>query len=179
MSTMPRPPKPKKRPPHWRKPEDVELSEEVRDLKRDIALHSDADSGANNDQTHTRDKHPGTQELDNSGTERPKDKANGFSREGLECGSIASSNISARSIRALNRAGRRNTPLDAPQAQAKPNPVKKSSSGNIASPNISARGTRTLDRAGGRFARLDVAQGPTTPGKTKKAARLHFGILSF
>jgi hypothetical protein len=176
MSTMPRPPKPKKRPPHWRKPEDVELSEEVRDLKRDIALHSEADSGAKNDQTHAPDKHPGTQEHNKAGTERPKDNVNDFGWESLECG-IVSPNISARGIRALNRAGRCIAPLDAPQAQAKPNPAKKPS-GMTSLHQISFHGTRTLNRAGGRFAWPDVAQALTTQGKIKKAARLHFGILS-
>ena len=105
-------PKQKKRPPHWRKPEDLELSEEIRDLKRDIALSSEADSGAKNDQTQAPDEHPGTPEYDKDGTDKPKDKVNDSGQE----------NISARGIRALHRAGRiaRLDAAHAPTIQAKP-----------------------------------------------------------
>jgi hypothetical protein len=149
----------KKRPPHWRKPEDVELGEEIRDLRRDVALHSEAESGAKSDQTQAPDKHPGTQERDKVETERPKDKVNDFGQESIEC-DIASPNISARGIRALNRAGRiaRLDAAQAPTTQANP---KKSNSGqdilerDVASPNITGRGTGALNRPGGRIARLD------------------------
>jgi hypothetical protein len=56
-------------------PEDVEFSEEIRDLKRNIALHSEADSGAKNDQTQAPDKHPGTEEHDEAGMEKPNIKS--------------------------------------------------------------------------------------------------------
>jgi hypothetical protein len=153
----------KKEATHWRKPEDVELGEEIRDLRRDVALHSEAESGAKGDQTQAPDKHPGTQERDKVETERPKDKVNDFGQESIEC-DIASPNISARGIRALNRAGRfaRLDAAQAPTTQANP---KKSNSGqdilerNVASPNITGRGTGALNRPGGRIAaRLDPTQ---------------------
>src|ERR1700677_1509337 len=70
-SYKPKPPKPKKRPTPWRKPENVELSEEIRDLERDIALHSEAPSGANDGQTQAHDAHPRAQECDKAGPEKP------------------------------------------------------------------------------------------------------------
>ncbi|KAF8259270.1 hypothetical protein EI94DRAFT_1035559 [Lactarius quietus] len=53
--------KPKKRPPPWRKPEDVELREEIRDLERDIACHSEGAKGAS-DQNQAQNEQPGAQE---------------------------------------------------------------------------------------------------------------------
>ena len=123
-----RAPKQKKRPPHWRKPEDVELREEIRDLRRDIALHPEAESGAKSDQTQATDKHPGTQERDKAGTERPKDKVNDFGQESLLC-DIPSPTISSRGIRALNRAGGRIARLDAVQAPTTQANSKKANSG--------------------------------------------------
>jgi hypothetical protein len=70
-SFKPKPPKPKKRPPPWRKPENVELSEEIRDLERDIAIHSESPSGANDGQTQAHNAQPGTQECDKAGLEKP------------------------------------------------------------------------------------------------------------
>jgi hypothetical protein len=66
--------KAKKRPPHWRKPEDIELSEEIHNFRQDIALHSEAESGVKSNQALAPDKHPGMQECDKAGTESPKDK---------------------------------------------------------------------------------------------------------
>ena len=70
-SHKPKPPKPKKRPPPWRKPESVELGEEIRDLERDIAIHSESPSGANDGQTQVHDAQPGTQERDKAGPGKP------------------------------------------------------------------------------------------------------------
>ncbi|KAH8994634.1 hypothetical protein EDB83DRAFT_2325137 [Lactarius deliciosus] len=53
------PKKRKKYPPPWRKPEDVELSEEIRDLQRDIAIHS---TSAASVAPLAKDKQPGSQE---------------------------------------------------------------------------------------------------------------------
>ncbi|KAH9008110.1 hypothetical protein EDB83DRAFT_2323423 [Lactarius deliciosus] len=51
------PKKRKKYPPPWRKPEDVELSEEIRDLQRDIAIHS---TSAASVAPLAKDKQPGS-----------------------------------------------------------------------------------------------------------------------
>ena len=66
-----KPPKQKKRPPPWRKPEHVELSEEIRGLERDIAIHSEPPFGATHGQTQAHDVQPGTQECDKAEPEKP------------------------------------------------------------------------------------------------------------
>ena len=66
-SSRPRPPKPKKRPPPWRKPESVEFGEEIRGLERDIAIHSDSPSGADDGQSQAHDAQPRTRECDKAG----------------------------------------------------------------------------------------------------------------
>jgi hypothetical protein len=70
-SNKPKPRKPKKRPPPWRKPENVELSKEIRDLECNIAIHSESPSGANDGQTQDHNAQPGMQEYDNAGPEKP------------------------------------------------------------------------------------------------------------
>ena len=50
-----KPPKPKKRPPPWRKPEHVELSEEIHDLEHDIAIQSKPPFGVTHGQTQAHD----------------------------------------------------------------------------------------------------------------------------
>ncbi|KAF8258261.1 hypothetical protein EI94DRAFT_1708156 [Lactarius quietus] len=181
MSTKLRPLKPKKRPPHWRKPEDVKLSEEVCDLKHDIALQLEADSGMKTDQTHAYDKQPERQEHVKAGTDNSNNQANNLSQESLEC-DIVSSDISAHGIRALNHAGGYITRLDAVQealtTQARPKKANIGLEHDLTSPNISAHGMRALNHADGRITQLHVAQDPTTQVKPKKAACLHFGILS-
>lgn len=69
--SRPRPLKPKKRPPPWRKPENVELSEEICDLERNIAIHSEPPSGGKGGQNQAHDIQPGTQECDKADPKKP------------------------------------------------------------------------------------------------------------
>ncbi|KAH8985333.1 hypothetical protein EDB86DRAFT_2833163 [Lactarius hatsudake] len=63
-----RPKKRKKYPPPWRKPEDVELSEEIRDLQRDIATHSTSTASV---APLAEDKQPRSQEHSESERDHP------------------------------------------------------------------------------------------------------------
>lgn len=132
-------------PPPWRKPEDVELAEEIRDLERDNVLHSDAPSGTMDGKIQAHGQQPETKECDEAETGGPmmsrfrRRRSTGFQRNGqvidlsheirdLEC-DIAlrpealvdmSVDSSARSARTLKRAVDRIARVDAAHARLTP-----------------------------------------------------------
>ena len=142
-SGRPAPPKQKKRPPPWRKPEDEELRDEIRDLENDVALHSVAHSGAKDDRTPAHSEQPGAQECSNN-----KAICLGQDIHDLERDIVPSPNVSTRGARALKCAEVRAARLDAAQANISGKP----------SPNVSTRGMSALKRAEVRTARLKAAQ---------------------
>ena len=158
-------PKRKKWPPPWRKHEDVELGEEVRDLERDLAFHSEAHSGAKDGQTQAHDERPGAQERDNAETETP---TTSWTRR-------------RRSTSTRNPVPKRNpVPRKNPVPRSKNTVVDLSQEicdldRDIAlhpdiSANTSPRDTRALNRAAARIARLEAAQ-VRESRKPKKAMR--------
>ena len=143
-------PKREKWPPPWRKPEDVELGEEVRDLERNLVFHLEAHLGVKDGQTQAHDERPGAQERDNAEAEMPttswtrrrrststrnpvprsKNTVIDLSQEICDLNrDIAlhpdiSTNTSPRDTRALNRAAARIAWLEAAQVQESRKPKK-------------------------------------------------------
>jgi hypothetical protein len=146
----PKPPKPKKRPPPWRKPEGLELSEEIRDLERDIVLHSEAHSGAKDD----HDERPGVQERDNAETEKPTTSWTRRRRPSSMRNPVP---------------WRKNTVVDLNQEVCD---LERDIARHPHTPaNTSTRGVRALNRAARRVARLGTAQAREAQGKPKRATR--------